>query len=210
MTIVKLDELSAYMGGFKVSNEVQRGIIESVILPGVQQDLETHLNRPVEPILVRESIRPDDTGFLWFRHTPIHYIISITAPDGTELPLDQAVSGLVTVLDDDNIRVLDEWGMPELFGYQLTTVPYSGGYFGSINRVFYQVEYVAGYNGYVNEGLKLDLCRIAAREVEMQFDDTMSLRGSSTEAASDSDSRPKGWTDDELRRWDRLRRRTVV
>lgn len=208
MTIVTPDDLIAYMGGLQL-NDTQRGIVDQVILPGVQQDLEVYLNRTVEPVLVRESLKPNDNGFLFFRNTPIHSIISIQRSDGYVITLDSTVPA--NLVNPDDYRTLDEWGEPDLFGYQLDS--FSGGYAGypMINRpAFYRVEYIAGYNGYLNEGLKLDIIRVAAREVEMQFDDTMSLRGGSQEAASDSDDRQKGWTEEELKKWDRLRRRVMV
>lgn len=208
MTLVTVKELTDYMGQIQLTT-TQEGITESVILPGVQQQLENYLNRAVEPIHVRESVRPNDTGFLWFRHTPIHEILSVVRSDGATVTVDVTVP---TTIDDADLRILDEWGQPDLFGYQLET-PFAGGYYGYPGLVqppYYTCEYIAGYNGYVNEGLKLDIMRVAAREVEMQFDDTMSVRGGTTEAASDSDTRTKGWTEDELRRWDRLRRRVAV
>lgn len=212
MTLVTVDELTSYMGGLELTGN-QRGIVEQVILPGVQQDLETYLNRPVEPVHIREGLRADEYGWVWLRTTPVHQILSVTVSDGTDITPTFDVPAAMAVLGD--LRNLDEWGNPELYKYQVggggAVLP-AGFYplYGGLSRPFYRVDYVAGYNGYVNEGLKLDICRIAAREAEMQFDDTMSLRGGGTEAAQDSDNRPKGWTADELVRWDRLRRRVAV
>ena len=212
MTIVTSEELQAYLGGLVLTDN-QLGIIETVILPGVQQELETYLNRPVTPVQIRESVRADETGFLRFRVTPIHKIVSVTLSDGSNAGFSPVTPPDMTMDPDVDFRQFDEWGEPDLFGYQTT------GFFGLFGgsyptltggRPYYRVEYIAGYNGYVNEGLKLDVLRVAAREVEMQFDDTMSLRGGSSEAASDSDNREKGWTADELVKWDRLRRRVAV
>jgi hypothetical protein len=213
MAIVTGNEVVAYMGGLELTSD-QMGVIEMIILPGVQQELENYLNRPIQPVHVRESLRPDDTGFLMFRTTPIHQILSVTLSDGSTAGYAPTTPPTMSTIED--YRNYDEWGEPELYGYQLEGVPFGLG-FGSIygypiigSRPFYRVEYIAGYNGYVNEGLKLDICRVAAREVEMQFDDTMSLRGGSAEAASNSDAREKGWTGEELVKWDRLRRRVAV
>lgn len=207
MTLVTGEELKAYLGGLTLTTE-QEGICESVILPGVQQELENYLNRPVEPVLVRESVRPDERGFLRFRVTPIHQIVSVGRSDGvaTTLPVEWAPA----LLNPEELRILDEWGDPELYGYQLDSMSGGIGYPTFGRRPFYRVEYIAGYNGYVNEALKLDILRVTGREAEMQFDDTMSLRGGATEAAQASDTRQKGWTDEELRKWDRLRRRVMV
>lgn len=214
MTLVTGDELVAYMGGLELTQD-QMGIIETVILPGVQQDLENYLNRPVEPVHVRESVRADDSGFLYFRVTPIHQILSVTQSDGSTAGYSPDTKPAMTPVGD--YRQLDEWGDPDLFGYQLESIGFGPAGFGSIygyptlgRQAFYRVEYIAGYNGYVNQALKLDLLRVSAREVEMQFDDTMSLRGGSTEAASNSDAREKGWSEQELVKWDRLRKRTVA
>lgn len=210
MTLVKIEELIAYMGGLKLTDK-QYGITESVILPGIQQDLELHLNRPVEPVIVRQSVRPDDNGFLYLDVTPIHEIRSVTYSDGTSVQLAVVAKPVITPVED--YRIYDEWGDPDLFGYQLSA---ASGVYPSYSmlltgvRPFYRVEYIAGYNGYLNEALKLDIMRVTARECEAQFDDTMSIRGGSTESASDSDERTKGWTEDELTKWDRLRRRTMA
>lgn len=209
MTLVNSDELKSYMGGLELTT-AQTAIVDQVILPGVQQDLENYLGRPVEPVIVREGLRPDDKGFLWFRVTPIHEIVSVVRSDGSTVTLEQTPVA-PSISNPDDLRVYNEWGTPELFGYQLST--FSIGYIGYPTMVappYYLATYTAGYNGYVNEALKLDILRVSARECEMQFDDTMSLRGGQTEAASDSDTRMKGWTEDELRKWDRLRRRVAV
>jgi hypothetical protein len=210
MTLITSDELIAYMGGVKLTPK-QLGITEMVILPGVQQELENYLNRPVEPVIVREAVRANETGFLYFRVTPIHEIRSVALSDGTNIPL--ATVPASEVVNPDQLRTMEEWGVPELYGYQLTGyVGLPSGYYPAIGmgRPFYRVEYIAGYNGFLNEALKLDVLRVSAREVEMQFDDSMSLRGGQTEAASDSDNREKGWTQPELQKWDRLRRRVAV
>jgi hypothetical protein len=212
MTVVTVDEVVNYLSKIKLTGH-QRGIVESVILPGVQQELENHLNRPIEPVLVRESLRADGTGWVYFRVTPVHEILSVTLSDGTDITPDPVT---VPVLDNPtDMREYDEWGNPELYKYQVgvgigVPVGYYPLYSGGMVQPYYRLEYIAGYNGYVNDALKLDILRIAARETEMMFDDTMSLRGGNTEAASDSDSREKGWTQAELTKWDRLRRRVVA
>jgi hypothetical protein len=212
MTLVTIDELTTYMGGLKLT-ENQRGITESVILPGVQQDLENYLNRPVEPILIREGLRPNDNGYVFFRTTPVHKIISIVTSSGQDT--EYAAPTVPELSNPGEYRTYDEWGDPELYKYHVGVMPggFSLGYypsFGGYSMPYYRVEYVAGYNGYVNEALKLDITRVTAREVEAQFDDTLSLRGGGTEAAQDSDNRVKGWTQDELEKWDRLRKRVAV
>ena len=209
MTLVTAEDLTTYMGGLELT-AAQAGIVDSIILPGVQQDLENYLNRPVEPVIVRESLKQSDNGFLYFRVTPVHSIVSITTSAGVAVTLPSDIPS--ALYNPDQLRTLDEWGEPDLFGYQLDTFS-GGGFIGypSIGRpTYHRVVYVAGYNGYVNQGLKLDILRVAAREAEMQFDDTMSLRGGGQEAASDSDDRPKGWTEDELKKWDRLRKRVMA
>lgn len=206
MTIVSVEELKQYMGNLTLT-PVQETHVTEVILPGIQEDLEDYCNRPLEPVIVREGLRSDDRGFLWFRVTPIHSVTAIVRSDGSTVS-PTTVPVAPTLSNPDELRVMDEWGVPDLFGYQLNefSVGYSGYPLGT-GRAYYIATYVAGYNGFLNKGLKLDMLRVAAREVEMQFDDTMSLRGGQTEAASDSDNRVKGWTLDEKIAWDRLRRR---
>lgn len=209
MTLVSVDDLMDYMGGLTLT-QTQIDHTNNFILPGIQQDLETYLNRPVEPIIVREGLRPDDRVFLWFRVTPIHVVQSVTRSDGSAVTLE-TIPLAPTISNPADLRIYDEWGVPELYGYQLSA--FSSGYVGypvMSSAPYYIATYVAGYNGYVNEALMLDIMRVSAREVEMQFDDTLSLRGGQTEAASDSDNRTKGWTQEELMKWDRLRRRVAV
>jgi hypothetical protein len=207
MALVEVPELLQYMGGLKLTTD-QEGITETVILPGVQQELENYLNRPIEPVRVRETLRADDMGWVYLRVTPVHQIISVTRSDGTVTPV--VVIPWAELAMNDDYRQWDAWGNPDEFrihvgvGAPFTPYPTPWG------NAHWAVEYIAGYNGYVDAGLKLANMRVAAREVEMQFDDSMSLRGGQTEAASDSDNRQKGWTIDELTAWDRLRRRVVA
>jgi hypothetical protein len=205
--LVDIEELLQYMGGMKLTDD-QKGITESVILPGVQEELETHLNRPIEPVRVREAVRADDQGWLWLGVTPVHQIFSVTRSDGPNVPIVQTPWADLAV--DDEYRSWTAWGNPDLYRYRVGGISWNAPYPNPWAASYYLLEYIGGYNGYVDNGLKLAICRVAAREVEMQFDDTMSVRGGGQEAAQDSDSRQKGWTDDELKKWDRLRRRVVV
>lgn len=209
--LVSTDELTQYMGNITLTIK-QKGIVETVILPGVQQQLEVYLNRPVEPVQVREGLQPDEAGYLWFSVTPVHKVLSVKRTDGQNVvvtsytPVELTGPGSERVWDAVGIGMTDQ-----PFRYQVPT-PYAFEVMYPIlsNRPYYVAEYVAGYNGFVDEALKVAITRVAAREVEMQFDDTQSLRGGTTEAAAPSDSRTKGWTTEELRQFDRLRRRVVV
>ena len=220
--LVTLDKLLDYMGGVKLTDK-QQTITSEVILPGIQQELEEHLNRPVEVVYVREQLIPNEFGYIVFTVAPVKRINFIADPGGNLLTLPPAPPalppfspphGVERALDlTSNINESfqfyvggvttgwDNWNSPTLFP------PYSG----DANVIpTYTADYLGGYDGIYDEGLMTAICRVAAREVERQFDDTQSLRSGQQDASEDSDRRDKFWTSEELERWGRLRRRVVV
>lgn len=220
MSVVTLDEMSAYCNNPDWSPS-QAQHIEQAVLPGIQRGLETYLNRPIEPMHVREARQPDCEGRLWPTVTPVWNIIKIDyAPIGgsilTPSPYAPAVPMapvMVTAREWDPAGTM--MGAPNWMwqggGVNYITIPGVpwdpsqpgiGGYV--------VVEYVGGYNGYVDEGLKLDIMRVAAREISALYDNSIGLRDGAGADAQISDRRDKGWTKDELAAWDRLRRRVVV
>jgi hypothetical protein len=61
------------------------------------------------------------------------------------------------------------------------------------------------------DSIMLAILRVAAREFQTNHDDTMSLRDTSATTPTDPVPVPrKGWQDDELRQFDRIRRRVVI
>lgn len=213
MSIVTVDELIDYMDGFQLTDR-QRQHVEAVILPGLVEQLENHLNRPVTPVQVRETLTADREGYIWFSYTPVQKIIRIMRSDGKEVPVATPANTSPVPQDDDVERTVDL--SPNYSGdtyrYQ---IPGHSPYFPTLDPIFfgeptYIVDYICAFPWDVLNAMKRDILAIAAREVESMWDHTMSLRGGQQEAASRSDDRPKGWTEDELKKWDVYRRRLVV
>ncbi len=72
------------------------------------------------------------------------------------------------------------------------------------------ITYVGGLIGPEEEDVRVAILRAAAREMTPRHDDTLSVRELTTQVPAQSDRRQPGWTDDELKQFDRLRRRTVA
>lgn len=212
MTIVTVDELINYMDGFKLTN-AQRVHVDTVLLPGLKQDLEKYLNRNVEEVQVRERIEPDSEGYLYFSFTPVIEILSITRSDGTVVTIPDTYQppgmvpepGITRSLDLTSVQNGDNYRF-RLDGYNSLLPSYSPVLFGLPT---YIVEYISGFNGDVLIAMKSDIMRVAAREVGM-WDSSVSIVAGQTEANKNPDDRHKGWTEEELAAWQRFRRRNII
>lgn len=204
--LVSEDELIAFMSDINLNTRQRANL--TMVLNGVQEDLETYLNRPLEPVQIREVVRTDWQGYTYFTYTPVRKIIAVQTteplldPDTPYVPAPMDRDPLV----DDDDRVLQHV-VPQFINPpgKHPSALYVGDPWG-----WYIIEYVAGYDGYALNGLKLAIMRVASRDIETTDDDTLSLRDGNAERATPPDTRPTGWTDDELKRWDRFRRRVVV
>lgn len=187
-------------------------VLAKRILAGTQQGLERYMNRPAEPMLVREAVNPDAQGYVYARVTPVWRLISIeyngtltdigmTAvadlPTDTGIPqqFDTAVVGMAPLPSRVYVGNASPTYVPDLLlgPPPLTVMTYIGGYFGP-----------------QTDDMKLDIIRVSAREVAHNFSEFTGLHDSTYQQADQADNRPKGWSDDELKRYDRARRRTVV
>jgi hypothetical protein len=72
------------------------------------------------------------------------------------------------------------------------------------------VTYVGGIEGKDEADVRLAILRIAAREVDARHDDTLSVSDLETSRPKPDPTPTLGWTDDELKKFDRLRRRTIA
>lgn len=72
------------------------------------------------------------------------------------------------------------------------------------------VTYEGGVDGEDEADIRLAILRIAAREMATRHDDTLTVRDLSTTSPPLQDRRDIGWQPEELAKFDRLRRRTVV
>lgn len=222
MTIVTSDELADYLNGVTWSLS-QTNHIANVVLPGIQQELENYLNRPIEPMHVREARQPDCDGRIWPTVTPVIKMISIDySPVGGSVQTPNPPLYVPAALSPDP-GVAREWDpaitptqapnwLVQQQGSSFITIPgFTWDPSMSVTMPGYVlIEYIGGYNGYIDTALKLDILRVAAREVERVYDNAVTLTDGAAQQKVSSDPRTKGWTPDELAQWDRLRRRVVV
>lgn len=209
--LVSAGELKAYMSNLNLTPS-QEADVEAT-LAGVQAELETYLNRPLEPVQIREAVQTDGQGIANLSITPVHKIISTSIVEVSygPTPLNQFAPYVPPVQERDPLigenGVMLDWITTPNFGDPLV-VP--GGVSIGFPNAWYVVEYVAGYRGWTIEGLKQDIKRVAAREVAENHIDGLSLRDGNAERAAESDPREKGWTEAEKKKWDRFRRRIIV
>lgn len=210
--LVSADELRNAMGGVSW-NTAERERAEFV-LAGVQEELETYLNRPLEPVQIREAVVSDEAGVAYLSVTPVHKIVSVNwignyhdiGPQSPEALFVPSPIDRDPLIGDDG-RVIDLVGQ----SYSSFPTPIAGGVFLGGIRGWYVIEYVGGWIGASERGLKNSIIRVARREVENTTNaDQLSLRQGNGESATPGDTREIGWTMDELIRWDRLRRRVIV
>lgn len=203
--LVSAEELSAYMSGIRLNNTQMEAA--TAVLAGVQASLETHLHRLLEPVRAREMVRVDRNGFLNVRHTPVTGVLRIQDYGSTLPSLPGSVVPNYTPESNVDLPLRDY--VPVNNGLHMI-VP-GGIKYGSPDQ-YVLVEYVAGGDRRVQDHLpqlKLAIMRVAAREVQFMHDDTMSLRNAT--ASTPADTIPqKGWTEEELRQFDRLRRRIMA
>lgn len=188
MSVVTTTEFTNYLSGMDVT-DVQKQSAE-LVLAGVQSELERYLNRPLQQRRVMEEVTTDYDGMAYLAVTPIQEIYGIYAPDpATHERGEQIQQG-----------ALGRWGFKKGANWLRL-----GGCYGT-----YFIDYLGGMNADLDPGSKLAIMRVAAREFMHNHSDGMSL--SNTEARPPADPTPvaKGWTDEELTKFDRLRRRVIL
>jgi hypothetical protein len=206
--LVTIDELLAYMGDLRVT-ESQKTAGKKILM-GVQNEAERYCNRPLQPVHVREVLSADWCGFLNPSVTPVHRVIKLgrSTTEGIEdLTLTAIVKEDMTALAgaEGDLRTIDK---TETAVQEYGAAANGLGTFGPGR---YVIEYIGGYLGYYDEGLKQQIMRIAAREFERQSDDALTIRqNGDAEQAEQADKREKGWTEDEYKQLDRIRRRVIA
>lgn len=208
--LVTTEELKRYMSGLNLN--ANQDIAAAEVLIGVQNDLENYLNRSVQLVQVREAIQTDGLGYANVSKSPVVKIIS-KSPLQYEhelfmpefLPYNPASMERDSIIGDEG-RLIDRTangvvGDPHV-------VP--GAIYVGTPNAWFVVEYIGGLDCSTKPEVKLAIMRVAAREVSRNHDDTISLREGNAEQAAETDTREKGWTEAELKRFDRLRRRVVV
>lgn len=177
----------------------------ATVLLGVQGELEDYLNRTLSNVHVREVLQTDKRGYLNTRFSPILKVISVTGVDQTFDPeLYSRVDLEPVILDPLAERVMDNAVTP--VGDPLI-VP--GGVYHGVPDSWYVIEYVAGFTGPV-EHVKLGIMRVAQRNFAQNNDDSINFRGDQAEAVRQPGPAEQFWTDEELARFKRLRRRVIA
>lgn len=214
--LVSADELIKYMSNLNLNTPQKEEAAE--ILSGVQGELETYCNRPLELVQIRELVTTDGQGYANVSVSPIHKVISRTAVEaGLIAPFTGFFSPIYPAPMERDILVGEEGRMINnvrtggLAVGDPLIVP--GGFGAGYPNSAYIVEYVGGYdlkNMPQYKSVQSAIKRVAAREVGPMYDDSIDLRSGDATKNREPDNRGKGWTDDELARFDRLRRRVVV
>ena len=198
MALVTVTDLREYMSDVSFSAGQNR--TAQTVLDGVQQTLETYLNRPVQMVQVRERRRTNFDGDLVTTVTPVYKVLTMRLL-GQTTGTEYTTFDTTALSEEEADRVWDSMPVSD------SIVP-GGIYVGSPGQ-WYIVEYIGGYNGYVDDQLKLAILEVASRIMTTNHDDTLSLKEG---IANEPSGQPlaRGWAEEELRRFDRLRRRTVI
>lgn len=183
-SFVKEQELVTHMN--KLGLEADQSKSLQGILDGTQRELERHCQRRFEKREWVEKLEPDEFGYLWPTAIPV---ASVTQPDDFPLYIDlhgRRLSGYRSALTLA--------GTPELV----------------------EVTYVGGLDPRDPDGLldlsdvRLGILRVATREAQVRVDDTLNVDDLEARQTKPADKLPLGWQPDELKKFDRLRRRTVA
>lgn len=206
--LVSVGDFRRYMGGLNPLNGQTETI--SMILQGVQEQLEKWLNRPVEIVQIRESQRSDVQGFLQLSVTPVVKIISLNTTNHIDSikSVDGIVNPYTIVKDvelDDDARVIDK-----SWRYSSSYVREYGGIRVPAPCTWYTVEYIGGYDGRNDAALKLAILRVASREYRKNNTDQVGLNEGTLDDIQAGDTRNIGWTKEELTQLERLRRRVYL
>jgi len=195
MAIVTVADLRKYMSDVSLTANQQS--TAKMVLEGTQQQLELYLGRPVQYVQVREKRRSDASGDLMLSVTPVHKIISIRTFTSAQL---RVPSPDLTPLSEEEVdRVWD--AMPDNY----TIVP--GGVYVGRAFTWYIAEYIGGYDGFSDDALKLAILEVASRTMTVNHDDVLTIKDDIAREPANAASIEKGWRQEELMQFDRLRRR---
>lgn len=187
MSVVTLPEFQNYLSGVKLT-EIQTLAAQGV-LDGVQSELETYLNRSVQQRRVSEVLDITRQGNVHVSNSPIIELYGVYSLDENGAPMTEALA-----LSPGAWRP----------GRNYVRL----GYIGWCGQV--SVDYLGGYNGDKIPGLKLAIMRVAAREFVHNHGDGMTAQNTELRPPEDPTPIAKGWTEEELTKFDRFRRRTAI
>jgi hypothetical protein len=197
MAIVTVADLRKYMSDISLSANQQQ--VAQMVLDGVQQQLELYIGRPVQPVQVREKARSNGSGDLTLSVTPVYQIINLRVLTTSGMVVPNVDTTPIAEAEVD--RLWDAMSVNNMI------VP--GG--AHVGRWFtwYIVEYIGGYNGFVDDALKLAILEVASRTMTVNHDDVLSIKDDIAREPANAASIQKGWRPEELQQFDRLRRRIV-
>lgn len=208
--IVSVEELRAWMNQPNFNEEQE--FAASMALAGTQDDLEEYLNRPVEPVQMRELLVADAQGYVTPSITPILKVLSVTAAtdvgfdlSGWATPYMPPVMERDPLIDPTNGRMQDN-----LLPVVGDPIILASGIFAGFPFSQFAVEYIGGYNGFHINGMKKAIMIVASRSMAPNHDKSFSLRKGDPEKSPETDPRVQGWTEDELKQWERQRRRVMA
>lgn len=188
---MSVQELKDYMSGFTLNPVYGQDDAAVLVLQGIQADLERYLNRYLEPRTVTETVPVNSDGSIRTNHDPI-----ISVPAGSAYVLQ---NGRLYTYTLGTTFTLGQFGSPE----EYATVTYTAGIDARSTTD------VVG----VYADVRLAILRVAAREMTNRHDDTLSVKGLETENVGEPtgpQNGVQGWTMDELRMHDRLRKRVIA
>ncbi|AYQ99237.1 head-to-tail complex protein [Brevibacterium phage Cantare] len=208
MTLVTVQELSNYMSGSPITPAQEKSA--ELILDGVINELEMYINRPVQVRNARELVRTDIAGFARLAYSPVQAVTKVSYVNSSNLsaypsrdyPIDELV-------EDPNVQVMDM--VPANLGYGLIT---SGGINLGAPNAHFIIEYRGGGGDRINQylpAIKLAVLRTASREWEHLHKDTVRINNG--DIGDDVDPgviKMRGWDTEELKKFDRIRRRAIV
>lgn len=189
MGLVSLPEFQNYLSGVRL-DDVQN-LAAQAALDGVQSELEIYLNRSLQQRRVQETLTATSTGTVHVSNSPIialYGVYRINPVTGIAGTVPMVLPYGAWKVGQNYIRV----------GYAATSV-------GAVS-----VDYLGGYNGDKIPGVKLAIMRVAAREFVRNHDNSMTIQNTELRPPEDPTPVAKGWTIDELAKFDRYRRRVVA
>lgn len=208
MTLVTVQELSSYMSGSPITPSQEKSA--ELILNGVINELEMYINRPVQVRKARELVRTDISGFARLAYSPVQAVTKVSYVNSNSLgaypsrdyPIEEIIS-------DPDIQVMDM--VPANLGYGLIT---SGGVNLGAPNTHFIIEYSGGGGDRINQylpAIKLAVLRTASREWEHLHDDSVRINnGEVGEGVDPNGIKMRGWDIEELKKFDRIRRRAIV
>jgi hypothetical protein len=206
--LVSVTDFRRYMGGMNPLPGQTETI--AMILQGVQEQLELWLNRPVETIQIRETVRSDRQGYLHLSVTPVQRVLSVgvTSASDVAYPETGIVEKYPMVRDvtlPEDVRVVDR--SPR---YARNYQREYGGLRVNTPCTWHQVEYIGGYDGAQDNALKLAILRVAAREYRKNNTHQAGMNEGTIDELQPGDNRDVGWTKNELTQLERIRRRVYL